>query len=747
MKNGDYTLYASVILEVGVGKSLDYGVPSDWVGLIKPGMKVTVPLRGKPQTGFVHQLKTSSAYLPVKPVQALSSSEALITEEIFELALWLARYYCTPLHKVMKAILPSTIRKEGQPKQQLSVMRKKGREELAGYCASIRNRYPKQAEILDVLLNIKKAIFLTELLEMTGCQRSSIDALAKLGYLSIEAIRVDRSPLEEADYFKTKPKKLNPAQADALTGIIQSLEKECFETHLLFGITGSGKTEIYLQAIERALLFDKGTIMLVPEISLTPQTVERFRARFDNQIAILHHRLSQGERYDEWHRIKEGRAKIVIGARSAIFCPLSRVGLIIVDEEHESSYKQSEEGPCYNARDVAVMRGFKSQATVILGSATPSLESFYNALSGKYKLSKLDYRADNAYKPQVKIVDMKHEYAKAKGHTIFCEELLAGIKKRLELGEQSILFLNRRGYHTLLVCKSCGEGILCAHCDVALTYHKTTQLLACHLCGFSRPRPSCCPKCKSPETMQFKGVGTEQVEKSLYAIIPDIRIIRLDADTTRHKGSHQKHLRAFGTGKADVLIGTQMVAKGLHFPQVTLVGVLNSDSALNMPDFRASETVFQLITQVSGRAGRGNLPGEVIIQTCMPENRTIELAAKQDYEAFYSEEVVSRDYFNYPPFQKLVKVSFSGTDQQATLNFATYWREQLVVGGLPPTYEIYPVMASGYAKVKDRYRYHILLRGPSIAMVNKLLQELSERIAKPQNIKVLFDIDTLSTHF
>lgn len=746
MKGTDYELFASVILEVNINKTLDYGVPKELIGKVKPGMKVTVPLRGRPQAGFVHELKGTCDYVPVQPIKALSSSDKLITEEVFDLALWMARYYCTPLNKVLKAILPSSIRKDGQHKQQLSVTRNKTREELANYCVSIRNRYPKQAEILDAMLTVRKGILLTELQEMVDCQRGPINTLVKNGYLAIDTVRIDRSPLEGAEYFKTKPKKLNPAQAEALSNIVKSLEAEKFETHLLYGVTGSGKTEVYLQAIERALQVNKGTIMLVPEISLTPQTVERFRSRFEGQIAILHHRLSQGERFDEWHKIKEGRAKIVIGARSAIFCPLPDVGLIIVDEEHESSYKQSEEAPCYNARDVAVMRGFKSNASVILGSATPSLESFYNAKIGKYTLSKLDNRADNAYKPKVKIVDMKNEYAKAKGFTNFCEDLLDGIKKRQEIGEQTILFLNRRGYHTVLMCKSCGEAIRCEHCDVSLTYHKISSLLACHLCGFTRPKPSSCPKCKSPETMQFKGVGTEQVEKSLYAIFPEIRIIRLDADTTRHKGSHQKLLREFGTGKADVLIGTQMVAKGLHFPQVTLVGVLNSDATLNMPDFRASETVFQLITQVSGRSGRGSLPGEVIIQTCMTDNRTIQLAAKQDYDAFYEEEVVSRDYFNYPPFQRLVKVCFSGTNQELTHKFAVRWG-QLLVDGLPKEYEVYPVVASGYAKVKDRFRYHLLIRGPSVSPINHVLTKVAEHLKKPKDIKVLFDIDTLSTYF
>lgn len=746
MSNNRFKKYAVIIVDLSINKTLDYGIPDMFLDKIKKGCKVNITIKGHPRTGYVYEIKDYSIYPRVQPIIDVPSSDEVISEGVFNLALWMAKYYCAPLNKVLKTILPSTIRGDTQHKQQLYVTRNKTRDELASYCSSIRNKHSARAAVLDVMLKVNKGIFLSELLEETGGSNSPVETLAKDGYLNIDIMRIDRSPLINEEYFQTKPKKLNEDQATALKKINTSLTENRFETHLLFGVTGSGKTEVYLQAIDKALQLDKSTIMLVPEISLTPQTVERFRSRFEGNIAILHHRLSQGERHDEWHKIREGRAKIVIGARSAIFSPIPNLGLIIVDEEHEASYKQSEEAPCYHARDVAVMRGKLEQATVILGSATPALESYYNATNGKYTLSKLEARASNAQMPKVKIINLKQEYSKAQGYTNFSEELLDGIKKRIQLGEQTILFLNRRGYHTFILCKSCNESIRCNHCATSLTYHKTTGLLSCHLCGFNARAPSICPKCHSPETMQFKGVGTEQIEKCLYAVLPEVRIIRIDADTTKHKGSHQKLLRDFGTGKADVLVGTQMIAKGLHFPQVTLVGILNSDAALNIPDFRASETVFQLITQVAGRAGRGDVPGEVLIQTCMPENNTILLASKQDYESFYQEETTTRHFFQYPPFMQFVKVSFSGEDEKKTHNLACYWEKSLK-SLLKEEYFIHPVTPSGHAKVKDRFKFHFLIRGPKIHQINEALMHLQNMNISEKSIKIVFDINPLSTFF
>lgn len=739
--------FASVVLDLSINKLLDYAIPDPMIPLIRPGVRVEVPVRGHQRTGYVFEIKTTASYPTVKPITQVLSEGELITEDLFQLAQWMSRYYCAPLNRVFKLILPSIVRQEGRHKEQLFVMRGKTRERLRDLCEEIRNKHPAQAAVLDVMLKVKKGILLTELLELTAGTRSPVDTLAKKGALVIDIVRVDRSPLINEEYFKTKPKTLSAEQAAALGKIIGSLNNNAFETHLIYGITGSGKTEIYLQAIDEAMAKGKGVIMLVPEISLTAQTIERFRSRFEGHIAILHHKLSPGERYDEWHRIKRGDAGIVIGARSAVFSPVKNPGLIIVDEEHEQSYKQSEEAPCYQARDVAVMRGKLSNAVIILGSATPSLESYQNAISGKYTLSALKGRADAATLPAVHIKDMKKERERAGGHTNFSGALLDGIKERQHKGEQTILFLNRRGYHTTLLCQACGDNVKCAHCDISMTYHQNTNRLNCHLCGFEiSPPPKNCPACKTPNPMKFRGVGTEQIEKALHAIFPDIRTLRIDADTTKHKGSHQKLLRDFGSGKADVLIGTQMIAKGLHFPEVTLVGVINGDSGLSIPDFRASETVFQLITQVAGRSGRGATAGEVIIQTLMPDNPTIQLAAKQDYEKFFECEIEVRKLFGYPPYCQMAKVSFSGSDEEVTRKTADTIREE-ARRALPGNYELHAVVASGYAKVKDKYRFQFIIRGPSIYPISRALEYIQMNRPLPKDTRLFIDINPSSTFF
>lgn len=742
-----FAAFASIILDVSVDKTLDYGITSSQLELAKRGVRVEVPVRGHLRTGYIVDIKDAPSFKNVKSIARFLSEAPLMSEELFGLSLWVARYYCAPLRDIFRMILPPGVRKGMSEKEQLFVMRAKTREELIQICMQIREKKPAQAAILEAMLKVKKGILLSKLLEETKSSRSSVQALAKQGLLIVDTVKIDRSPLINEEYFMTKPKILNGDQAAALSKIESTLLSQAFQTHLIHGITGSGKTEVYLQAIDIALKLGKSTIMLVPEISLTTQTIERFRSRFPEQIAILHHRLSEGERRDEWHKIREGKAKIVVGARSAIFSPVVNVGLIIVDEEHEQSYKQNDISPCYQARDVAVMRGKLAQAAVVLGSATPSLESYYNAQKGKYELSVLHKRADVATLPEVTIVDMKKEYDRAKGLTNFSELLLNGIEKRQKQGEQVILFLNRRGYHTTLLCQDCSKVVKCAHCEVPLTFHLGDNHLACHLCGYQlSPPPKECPSCHGHKPLKFRGAGTEQVERALHAIFPDIRTLRIDADTTRHKGSHQKLLRDFGTGKADVLIGTQMIAKGLHFPEVTLVGVLNSDSGLNIPDFRASETIFQLITQVAGRSGRGVMRGEVIIQTSMPDNPTIQHAAKQDYVGFYQEEIAVREFFSYPPFAHLAKLTFSGPQAEQTLQTAQALRENLIKY-LPAHFEFHPVIPCGYAKIKDLYRYQFLIRGPSMNPLNQALEKIQSQLILPRTIKVFVDINPSSTFF
>lgn len=738
---------ASVALDLRLDRPLDYNIPPELQSSLVVGAYVEVPLKHSLKKGFVVELKERSLFPSLKDISKVLVETPLLTPDLLSLALFMAEYYCSPVSAVLKTMLPQSVRGKVQHKEQYLVTRGKTREEIAVLLQQIRQRAPQQAEILDVMLKAQGSLLLTELLEKSKASRQAVAGLVKKNILSIAKMRLDRSPLQNEEYFPSKPKVLSPDQAAAYSKIAASISEKRFETHLLFGVTGSGKTEVYLQAIAKSLENNSGTIMLVPEISLTTQTIERFRSRFEGQIAVLHHRLSLGEKHDEWKRIHRGEAKIVIGARSAIFSPVQNLGLIIVDEEHESSYKQSDSMPAYHARDAAVMRGKICQATVVLGSATPSLESLYNAQKGKYSLSKLTTRPEHAHLPHVTIVDMKKEYDKKKGLTIFSEALLNGIEKRYKQGEQTILFLNRRGFHSMMLCTACGESIKCPSCDLSLTFHKGENCLTCHLCGFGyQPPPKNCPACKSDSTMKFRGIGTEQVESALYAIFPEIRVMRLDADSTKHKGSHHKLYRSFRTGKADILVGTQMIAKGLHFPEVTLVGILNSDISLNIPDFRASETTFQLLTQVAGRSGRGVLPGEVLIQTCIPDNSVIQHASRQDLDSFAAEELEVRKLFRYPPFAQLAKIRFSGKQLPETREAAENFRLQLT-RELPPDYELSPVQAAGYAKIKEYYRLQFFIKGQKISPICQALKKTEAVFPLPRSVNRFFDINPVSTYF
>ena len=734
---------ASVILEVSIQKALDYRIPDNLLGSVVKGVCVEVPLRGKTAKGFVLEVKERSLVDSPRPISSVVGSGPQVTNELFELALWIARYYVCPLGKVLRAMLPAGVRKNTQSRLQAKIVRGKTPKELRQAAEELRQKAPQQAAILDeLLMTSKDGLLLTELLERTQGSHSSVKALAEKGLCFIQMIKPEGISFEE--YFKTKPKELRDEQQQALDKIVSCMQRRQFETHLLFGITGSGKTEVYLQAIDKALELGLGVILLVPEIALTQQTIQHFKSRFDVPLAVLHHRLSDGERFDAWQRIRTGDTRICIGARSAIFCPMQNLGLIIVDEEHEQSYKQTEDSPCYNARDVAVMRGKLSNSCVLLGSATPSLESYYNALSGKYQVSRLTKRPEKSQLPKVQIVDMKPEFAKAKGITSFSELLLEKIHERKERGEHAILFLNRRGYHTVLSCTACGKSVKCPHCDAALTYHMGEKNVSCHLCGFCTFPPKVCPSCKSEDVIKYQGVGTEKVQAMLHGIFPGIRTIRVDADSTRHKGSLEKHLHDFRSGKADVLIGTQMVAKGLHFPQVTLVGVLNGDASMNMPDFRAQESVFQLITQVAGRAGRGASPGEVIIQTILPEHSTIQLAAAQDFPRFYEEEIQVRKVFGFPPYCKVVKFLFSAKVESRVQQFAERYREELA-SFLPDTFCCHPLVPSGHAKIKDLYRFQFLVRGPTITAVVHAIELLEKKLPLPSSILRYIDVDPTST--
>lgn len=745
MRDSQKPQYAGVILDQAVGKILDYAIPPHLQHSISIGSRVIVPVKTFQGKGTVWELRQTSNVPNIKPIQEIAIEPSVITKDLILLSEWMSYYYASPLHKVLLTVLPKHIRNHEKERTEKTVKSRVSKEELPALILKLKTRYPAQAAVLEVLLTKTAPQPLSLLIKEAKVSPGPIATLLKNNIIAFQNAPKETTEGFDAEYFLSKPKLLSLQQQQSFEKIRGALNDSSFSAHLLYGVTGSGKTEIYLQAIELALLQDKGVIFLVPEIALATQTLERLKSRFEEKIAVLHHRLSDGEKKESWHQIHSRKARIIVGARSAIFCPVPNLGLIIVDEEHESSYKQTGDTPCYHARDVAVVRAKFCNATIVLGSATPSLESYQNALLGKYVLSELSQRPDKASMPTVHIVDMKFECDKQKRKALFSDALLSAIKKRLEIGEQSILLLNRRGYHTSQVCLDCSYTSKCPSCEALLTFHLDENKLNCHLCGYETHPPRNCPSCKSGIPMKFKGAGTELVEKALYNLFPEARVLRMDADTTKRKGSHENLFKKFRSGKADILVGTQMIAKGLHFPSVTLVGVLNADLTLSIPDFRASESLFQLITQVAGRSGRSDLPGEVIIQTFLPKQPTLLHAAAQDYLSFFQEESETRKLFTYPPFTHLIKVALSGTDEAKTQKKAEEARSYLI-HNLPSFFEFLPIAPAGHAKLENRYRFQFLIKSAKILAASSTLLALQHSF-RNQDVRISVDIDPSSTFF
>ena len=511
---------------------------------------------------------------------------------------------------------------------------------------------------------------------------------------------------------------------------------------LLHGVTNSGKTEVYLQAIGEALELGRSAIVLVPEISLTPQTVRRFRARFGDRLSVLHSRLTDGERFDEWNRIRDGEVQIAVGARSALFAPFSNLGLIVVDEEHESSYKQSE-APRYSARDVAVMRGKFENAAVILGSATPSAESVYNAKTGKFLLARMASQVENKLSPHIRIIDQRLDGPPQPGRsTFFSPQLVEAVFDRIRRGEQSILFLNRRGYARVMLCEECGFEARCPECSVAYTYSKQRETLSCHLCGGVIPAYSECPQCRSPK-IRYAGLGTEKIEAAAAAVFQGARIARMDSDTMRGADDYERVLEKFRRGELDLLIGTQMIAKGLHFPNVTLVGIVNADLGLAMPDFRAPERTFQLITQVAGRAGRGDIRGEVFLQTRNPEDETIRCAAALDFDGFSAYDLEFRKMLEYPPFTHLIAVHFRGEDEAATAGYAEQFTAELKKYGHDGIRFSGPSPAP-IERIRGKFRCMLLIRGVRLKLLRQALRVLALHRTPPKGVELYVDVDAQS---
>lgn len=730
--------------------TFSYLVPDELEPVAEPGTRVAVPLRGRQAVGTITSVATmdvSQLDYHLRPVTKVVSNDPFLTPGLMSLARWMADYYLSPVESAYRAMLPKPSRGE-QEKQKLAKFVKLGPVTPTGEALEIlQHRARKQFALYQAITDRGEQL-LSSLTGEQGFGRSVVKALEDRGFLEVQEKVVTRDPLNQIEYVESQPHELNPEQAAALDCVIrsgQAAEKgECPQPILLYGVTGSGKTEVYLQAIQRVVHQGKGAIVLVPEIALTPQTADRFKQRFakiKDQVAILHSHLSEGERHDEWRKVLDQKARIVIGARSAIFSPVKNLGLIVVDEEHENSYKQ-DTVPRYQARDLAVVRAHLEKCPVVLGSATPSLESWNNALNGKYQLVEMRKRIDDRTLPLVRVIDMRTESRKFKdksGLTILSSRLREAMEQRLDEGEQTILFLNRRGFARSLLCPECGYVSHCRHCSTTMTVHRADDQLICHICGFSQLPHRQCPECHSKAIVNA-GYGTEKVEDILRKVFSGARLTRVDTDSMRRKNQLRDTLAAFKAKKIDILLGTQMIAKGLHFPNVTLVGILNADVGLYIPDFRAGERTFQLLTQVAGRAGRGHLAGEVIVQTFTPHHPSIQFGRHHDFDGFAEQELAMRKQFHHPPFLHLALITVRSIHRQRA-EFSLKTLHTRLHRDLPDTIVMTEPLPSPLEKSHDQWRFQIVLKSVQPRPMAAYLSETMRDLTFPPDVVVTLDMD------
>ena len=735
------TPFVSVALPIGVDQTFAYALPENLRGKVWPGQRVKVPFgRGNRwAVGWIARGLEATDIKEVKEVAEILDDEPLLTRDLLDLAFWMARYYVTPIGQVFEAILPAAVkRKAGFKTIQLVVRTDKSESEVDRILS-------KQRRVLDRLAQAEGTpLAPRELARQAGCTVAVIKSLEKKGLVRIETREVDefaRDLFIELEEPKTIH--LTTEQALALQRVKARIAAEEFGVIVLQGVTGSGKTEVYLRAIEDVVERGRQAIVLVPEIALTPQTIRRFRERFTH-VAVLHSGLTDVERHRQWRDIREGRADVVVGARSAVFAPVRDLGLMVIDEEHENSFKQ-DTSPRYHARDIAIMRANLVGVPVVLGSATPSLESYQNVRTlDHYQEARLTQRIGGRPMPPVHIIDMRQEVAERKGHHALSRALEKAIAEAWRKQRQTILFLNRRGFSTHLFCVKCGHVARCPDCDVGMTYHAKPGVLQCHYCGQKARPPETCPACGA-ETINYWGTGTQRVEDEVQRKFPDIRLGRMDADSMRPRGGHARLLSAFHDGEVDILLGTQMVAKGLDFPNVTVVGVINADVALSLPDFRANERTFQLVTQVAGRTGRGPKGGEVFVQTFQPDHLTIQLAAKHDYDAFARDELETRRRLGYPPFGRLARIVVRSQQRQRA-----HEAIQAVAGRLIEPARVAGITILGpqpcpISKISRFWRYHLLLKAPSARALLHFFDGVRGDLSPPGNIQMAIDVDPQST--
>ena len=723
-----------------LNRTFDYNIPKELEDLVIVGSRVLVPF-GKAkelEEAYVIGIKEKSEF-EVKDIVKIKHN---LTNQQIRLAKWMAKkYFCNVSECIKLMSAPGSKRKNEVKDKTINVIYlKKEKEEIEFDMSTGKIKSEKQKRALEFLKENEGATA-NEVEMFTDCSKAILKTLEKNGYIEFLEKKIERNPLENKQIEKTSKLQFTEEQETAFNKINQAIQENRNEEFLLYGVTGSGKTEIYLQLIEIVLEKGKTAIMLVPEISLTPQTINRFISRFGKEeIAVLHSKLSIGERYDEWNKIKEGKANIIIGARSAIFAPTENVGLIIIDEEHDSSYK-SESSPRYNAKEIADILGKHGEFPVVLGSATPDITTYYKAQSGGITMLTLTKRANNSKLPDVKIIDLKQELAEG-NRSILSTALYEEMKNNLRNKKQTILFLNRRGFSTFIMCRECGYTMQCKNCNISMTYHRFENKLKCHYCGYEEKIVTTCPNCKSSKIRYF-GTGTQKIEEEVHKIFPNATTIRMDVDTVTKKNSHEDILERFKNENIDILIGTQMIVKGHHFPNVTLVGVIAADTSLNIDDYRANERTFQILTQVAGRAGREKLPGKVIIQTYNPDNFSIDLAQKQDYGEFYDIEIALRKQLKYPPFCDIIIISFTGTNEKELISISEYVYKFLDNKMDKEKYNVYKPVPAPIDKIQNKIRWRMIIKGKMTAKaytdINDCLSSVYSKNIK--NTKVWADIN------
>jgi primosomal protein N' (replication factor Y) (superfamily II helicase) len=729
-------LIAEVIVDQKLPLVLSYKVPSHLENIIQEGCRCQIPLRQKTLKGFVLSLKKEIPSSPLKTLLDISDS-FILPRALLKLCEWMSRYYATPLSKVLHFFVPK-IMKESSLTQTLThgQFNPEAQEELLLF---LQTKYPRRKKVfafVESSLQDKSVLSLKEIKKTLSSElyqecvdKNWIIAQKKTSQLEFETVsRIKKTLTEE--------------QQDVSLNLRSALRDNRLSVHLIHGVCGSGKTEVYFEAIEEALQQGLGIIYMVPEVALAPQTINRLKSRFNVPIALIHHQVSDGIKKQDFEDLIEGRVSLVVGARSAIFAPIKNLGLIIIDEEHESAYKQ-EGMPTYHAKDVAIMRARIEHAMVILGSATPSIETFYQATIGKIILHTLKSRPFKTSMPDIELVSLGTEFQKAQGLGLFAEPTLKALEENFKRGEQSLIFINRRGYNALVQCSSCAEAIKCNSCSIPMTFHKQDNKLICHFCGFQTTPPQVCPLC-SHETMQYKGVGTQLVEAKLSKTFKESRVLRIDKDSTAKKGSLDNYFQIFSSQGADILIGTQMIAKGLDFSGLTLAIILNIDGTFNRPDFRAHEEAFQLMMQVAGRVGRSILKGKVYIQTFNPHHPLCLKAKEHDYLSFYRSEIEERKLYSYPPFSRLIRFVFSDIDESRLLEYAQAFRKMLA-RDLPEDYCIEPLNPCFHEVIEKHYRFHFIIKGLKPVKLYQIIQSIDKELKAPSTLRRLIDVDPVTT--